>query len=41
MQAESGFSGDENQLEPSVMKNGIFRDDEGYDILHNGVRHVP
>jgi hypothetical protein len=22
------------------MRNGIFRDDEGYDILHNGVRRT-
>jgi hypothetical protein len=22
------------------MKNGIFRNDEGYDILHNGVRRI-
>jgi hypothetical protein len=22
------------------MKNGIFREDEGYDILHNGVRRT-
>jgi hypothetical protein len=34
-----GFCGRESSS-LAVMKNGIFRDEEGYDILHNGVHRT-